>query len=234
MTVLNGSSKIKPAAPITLVSTYTCPWAHRTWIALAAANVDFTFKEVDLKNKPDWFLKLTPIGKVPTLVVGDDILYESLITTELIADLFPQAGLLPTDPIARAFLRLTVDRFMASVQTAFHSVATAKEGAAETLLQGIRTFLPYLDKVGPYAANSKSFTLAEALVGPFLARLYLAGRNGFVEEKVWKEITTAPEFHAFHTWATLVIEHPAVKSTFNEEANLAGIKARLAASKAAS
>ncbi len=29
----------------------------------------FEFRPVDLKNKPDWFLALSPRGKVPVLVV---------------------------------------------------------------------------------------------------------------------------------------------------------------------
>ncbi len=35
-----------------------------------------------LREKPEWFLKLTPIGKVPIVQVGDSLHFESLITRQ--------------------------------------------------------------------------------------------------------------------------------------------------------
>ncbi len=36
-----------------------------------------------LREKPEWFLRLTPIGKVPIMVVGDAMHFESLVTRQV-------------------------------------------------------------------------------------------------------------------------------------------------------
>jgi glutathione S-transferase len=33
--------------------------------------IDFEIKYVDLRNKPEWFLQISPFGKVPVLQIGD-------------------------------------------------------------------------------------------------------------------------------------------------------------------
>ena len=48
-----------------LCSFKTCPWVQRAAIVLRAKNVAYDITYVDLSNKPDWFLKLSPHGKVP-------------------------------------------------------------------------------------------------------------------------------------------------------------------------
>ena len=44
---------------------------------MRAKNVDFEVTYIDLRDKPDWFLEISPHGKVPVLKVDDDILFES-------------------------------------------------------------------------------------------------------------------------------------------------------------
>jgi glutathione S-transferase len=38
-----------------------CPFAARSRLALAEANADYEEVEIDLQNKPDWYLKLNPV-----------------------------------------------------------------------------------------------------------------------------------------------------------------------------
>ena len=53
--------------PITLVSHLLCPFVQRAAIVLLEKGVPFTRKNIDLANKPDWFLAISPLGKVPVL-----------------------------------------------------------------------------------------------------------------------------------------------------------------------
>jgi glutathione S-transferase len=48
-----------------------CPYAIRARIALSYANIHTEEREVDLKNKPDEFMKLSPKATVPLLVLGN-------------------------------------------------------------------------------------------------------------------------------------------------------------------
>lgn len=45
---------------LTLISHALCPYVQRIAIALAEKNVPFERRDVDLSNKPDWFLRVSP------------------------------------------------------------------------------------------------------------------------------------------------------------------------------
>ena len=46
-------------------------------ICLRAKNVEFEVTYINLSDKPDWFLEISPHGKVPVLLVDDVPLFES-------------------------------------------------------------------------------------------------------------------------------------------------------------
>ena len=50
---------------LTLISSPTCPYVQRAVIALKEKHVEFDVVYVDLQDKPDWFLDISPLGKVP-------------------------------------------------------------------------------------------------------------------------------------------------------------------------
>ena len=60
-------------AALKLISHKLCPYVQRAVIALLERGVPFERIDIDLADKPDWFRKISPLGKVPVLVVtGDD------------------------------------------------------------------------------------------------------------------------------------------------------------------
>lgn len=59
-----------------LYSFRRCPYAIRARLALALAGVSYDISEVDLKNKPELFLQLSPKGTVPVLLQADGQLLE--------------------------------------------------------------------------------------------------------------------------------------------------------------
>ena len=48
-----------------LVSHHLCPYVQRVAIVLREKGVAFERIWIDLANKPEWFLKLSPLDKVP-------------------------------------------------------------------------------------------------------------------------------------------------------------------------
>ena len=56
---------------VEIISADACPFAQHSRIVLLEKRVDFTFSEIDLKNKPDWFLRISPYSKVPVVVDGE-------------------------------------------------------------------------------------------------------------------------------------------------------------------
>ena len=49
-------------APLVLVSHALCPYVQRAAILLVEKGVPFERRDVDLANKPRWFLDVSPLG----------------------------------------------------------------------------------------------------------------------------------------------------------------------------
>lgn len=89
-------------------SPLACSLATR--IALYEAGADASFEEVDSKTKKTEtgidFRTIHPLGLVPTLALDDGaILTENAAILQHVAELFPDAGLAPRDPMGRARLQ---------------------------------------------------------------------------------------------------------------------------------
>lgn len=100
--------------PPTLVSHHLCPYVQRAAIVAAERGVPIMRELVDLAAKPDWFLALSPTGKVPLLAVRDaagvrHVLFESAAIAEYLDETAAGAPLMPDDPIARARTRAWVE-----------------------------------------------------------------------------------------------------------------------------
>ncbi|SHJ29780.1 glutathione S-transferase [Bradyrhizobium lablabi] len=89
------------AAHIKLISHKLCPYVQRAVIALAEKGVSFERIDIDLANKPDWFLAISPLGKTPVLQVGDAAIFESAVILEYLEETQP-GPLHPADPLRRA------------------------------------------------------------------------------------------------------------------------------------
>jgi glutathione S-transferase len=89
------------AAPLKLISHKLCPYVQRAVIALTEKGVPFERIDIDLANKPDWFLTISPLGKTPVLQVGDTAIFESAVILEYIEETEPKP-LHPADPLRRA------------------------------------------------------------------------------------------------------------------------------------
>jgi glutathione S-transferase len=77
---------------------------------------------VDLKNKPRDLLELNPYAKVPVLVDGDAVVYESAVIYEYLEEKYPSTPLLPRDPLQRAQVRIWIDFFNTRVHPAAHDI----------------------------------------------------------------------------------------------------------------
>src|SRR4029077_6657632 len=96
------------AAALKLISHKLCPYVQRAVIALSEKGVPFERIDIDLANKPDWFLKISPLGKTPVLVVGDKAIFESAVILEYLEE--TQARTLhPVDPLDRAEHRAWIE-----------------------------------------------------------------------------------------------------------------------------
>lgn len=64
---------IEPPKPIKLYSNKSCPWAQRSRIALLEAGVKFEEIEIDLTNKPEWYLKINQVFSYENVAYGSKV-----------------------------------------------------------------------------------------------------------------------------------------------------------------
>lgn len=152
---------------LTLISHELCPFVQRAAIALEEKGVAFERINVDLANKPDWFLAISPLGKVPVLKVGDAVIFESAVILEYLEEAQPHP-LHPGDPLKRAEHRAWIE-FGSSILMDLWSFYTATEGSpfqakAQTLTEKFARLEQRLGD-GPYFDGTR-FSLVDAVFGP--------------------------------------------------------------------
>ena len=91
-----------------LVSHALCPYVHRAAAMIHEKGGTFERRTIDLKAKPDWFLAISPRGKVPVLLVDGRPLFESQAIIEFLDETHPPS-LLGVDPFERARQRAWVE-----------------------------------------------------------------------------------------------------------------------------
>ncbi len=82
-------------------------WSLRAWIAMRATGIQFDEILISLgaDDFKDRVLKVSPTGRVPALIDGDQHIWESIAILEHLAEKFPRAGLWPSDAGARTHAR---------------------------------------------------------------------------------------------------------------------------------
>lgn len=82
-------------------------WSLRPWLALKMAGIPFAEKTIllDRPETKEEISKVSPSGWIPSLLVGDRQIWDSLAICEYAAEIFPDRHLWPEDGWARAIAR---------------------------------------------------------------------------------------------------------------------------------
>lgn len=93
-------------------------WSFRPWILLSVLGFPFEEELIPLyrEGSAEAIRRLSPGGKVPALIDGDIVVWESLAIIEYLADRFPGRGVWPADPAARAHARSLATEMHAGFQ----------------------------------------------------------------------------------------------------------------------
>jgi len=158
---------------LTLISSPTCPFVQRAVIALKEKHLEFDVVYVDLTDKPDWFLSISPLGKVPLLRVERDgeppaIIFESAVILEYLEETTPGEKLHPVDPLHRAQHRAWIE-FSSMMLGDLHRFSSATDEAALSVARAaLIAKLKRLESTlteGPYFAGAH-FGLVDAAFAP--------------------------------------------------------------------
>ncbi|KAI0366076.1 hypothetical protein BV20DRAFT_1027012 [Pilatotrama ljubarskyi] len=219
---------------ITLYAAVDSPFPHRVRLALEEAGAKYDIIWIDLLNKPEWYeQKVYPNGgRVPLLVYGGPELHpdespspaaakivESGIILEFLADLFPSAHLLPSDPVVRAHARLFAHTVDTALLPAFMAFVFLRAPAAGVLavLDTLQGMLPPAEG---YVAGA--WSLADAAFVPILIRwdFHLRTGLGTFEPEVLQEARDAfgsPRFERLRKYLADNAARPSWAKCYDEE-----------------
>jgi glutathione S-transferase len=152
---------------LALISHDLCPYVQRAVIALSEKGVPFERIYVDLANKPDWFLAISPLGKVPLLKAGDAVVFESAVILEYLEETQPNP-LHPVDPLERAQHRAMIEFGSAVLSDIWGLEIAPTRDAAAAKIEALRNKFARLERslgAGPWFAGER-FGLVDAAFGP--------------------------------------------------------------------
>ena len=84
-----------------LISHHLCPYVQRAVIVLLEKNIAHQRTFIDLADKPDWFLEMSPLGRVPVLETEGAVVFESQVIVEYLDEITP-GSLHPIDLLEKA------------------------------------------------------------------------------------------------------------------------------------
>jgi glutathione S-transferase len=159
--------------PLTLISHHLCPFVQRAAIVLLEKGIPFQRIDVDLHNKPDWFLAISPMGKVPLLKIpGNDgseaILFESVAICEYLEEMYPQPALHPVTALLRAQHRAWIEFASATLSDTWGFLNASDQQTALAKSAALRGKLERLDAAiseGPYFAGEE-FSMVDIAMAP--------------------------------------------------------------------
>jgi glutathione S-transferase len=163
-------------------------WSLRPWLALKKTGAAFEETVVELRRAEKSeaaILAHSPIGLVPALKDGEVAIWDSLAICEYLAERFPDAGLWPTDPVARAFARAAA----AEMHSGFASlrgecpmdlaaqphVATLSEAAHKDVRRIVALWSGLLARFGGPWLGGAEWGIADAFYTPVATRFRTYG-----------------------------------------------------------
>ncbi len=154
------------AAPLKLISHKLCPYVQRAVIALTEKDVPCERIDIDLANKPDWFLKVSPLGKTPVLLVGDHAIFESAVILEYLEE--TQANPLhPANALHRAEHRAWIEFGSAVLSDIAGLYSAPDETAFKAKAAQLETRFARLEaRVASPWFDGEKFSLVDAVFGP--------------------------------------------------------------------
>uniref|UniRef100_A0A672J9J0 Glutathione S-transferase omega n=1 Tax=Salarias fasciatus TaxID=181472 RepID=A0A672J9J0_SALFA len=195
-----------PAGTIRIYSMRFCPFAQRARLVLNAKGIKHEIVNINLRDKPDWFLEKNPLGLVPTLETSaGEVIYESPITCEYLDEVYPGKKLLPPTPLEKAQQRMLLEQF-SKIPSYYFKIAMGRKNSEDVseLEAELKENLMKLDRVLTQKKTKffggDSLTMIDYLMWPWFERLEVVDQNQCLD--------SAPELKK---WTERMLEDPTVK-----------------------
>ena len=193
------------APQLILISHKLCPYVQRAAIVLAEKGVAFERQDIDLAHKPGWFLKVSPLGKTPLLLVDGQAIFESAVICEYL-DETAVPKLHPEDALQRARHRGWMEFGSTVLNTIGAYYNAPDDQALATRAAELRQKFQQVEAVlgkGPYFAGDR-FSIVDAVFGPVFR--YFDVLDGIGDSGVFRD---APKVNA---WRNALAQRTSVRN----------------------
>ncbi len=155
-----------------LISYKLCPFVQRAAIVLEHKMIEHDIEYIDLASPPAWFVALSPLKKVPVLLVGDNVIFESMVINEYLDEAYPKQ-LHPQDILLRAKNRSWIEFGNECMWSAYHLSIKETEREFNEVRDELLDRLDHIEKVmiGVPFFNGDAFSLVDASYAPLLRLL---------------------------------------------------------------
>ncbi|XP_031628337.1 pyrimidodiazepine synthase-like [Contarinia nasturtii] len=194
-----------------------CPYCHRLHLVLTAKNISYNFAYINHDDKPEWYFKLNPNGKLPALQLINEpnqpFLIESMRIAEYLDEKYPEVKLYPEDPLEKAQTKSWIDRF-STFEDVYGRLVYKKneEDVQDSLLNQIYTeighFEAELKKRGTKYFGGAKPCIFDYAIWPRFERL------GILSAIVGEKYNFDERFPKLAQWVQLMKEDSAVQKFF--------------------
>lgn len=201
-------------------SPMACSLASR--FALAEAGLAHEIAVVrtrDGEHLTEAYGRINPRRKVPALATDQGVLTESSAILQYIAALAPEAGLLPTDPFAKAQAQSWIGYLASTVHPAFSSAMFPErftadpEGAEALRTKSLETLTTALSSIEAHLAGRETLLDAFSVCDLYLT-VFLLWRRG---PALAGRLPDLPNLDAFQQ---RVLARPAIAATLGDDMRL--------------
>ncbi len=155
-----------------LISFKLCPFVQKAVLTLLYKGIDYDIQYIDLENPPEWFSAISPLGKVPVLKVGEQVLFESSVIVEYLNEVYGDS-LHPSDPLLKAQNRSWMEFGNECLMNGFNLIIQADKDGYNQQLDALLKKLDQLEQQISSDAyfNGDQISLVDLSFAPLFQRL---------------------------------------------------------------
>jgi glutathione S-transferase len=194
-------------------------WSLRPWLAMTVAGIPFEEEVVPL-HTAEFKAKvgaLSPAGRVPLLIDGDIVVWESLAILEYLAEKLPKSKLWPQDAAARAHARVVASEMHAGFLPLRRACPmnlwrppTAPVLGPDVLANVARIEAMWADCRARFGQGGAflfgAFSAADAMYAPVVARFHTYGVRVGAPASVYMQAVMA--LPAWRAWRDAAVREP--------------------------
>ncbi|KAH7672682.1 Glutathione dehydrogenase (ascorbate) protein [Dioscorea alata] len=164
-----------------------CPFSQRVLLTLEEKKVPYEMKLINVSDKPEWFLEISPEGKVPVLQShGGEWVPDSDVITQIIEEKYPSPSLVTPPACASVGSKI----FPSFVK--FLLSNDPSDGSEQALVDELHGLDEHLKEHGPFI-NGENISAVDLSLAPKLFHMEIA-LDHFKGWKVPEDLTNLHEY----------------------------------------